>query len=279
MCNIIALLIAAILSSLQMGMASNLGEGFYALSLEGSGFPVKINDHTFYIGNRLNFSVVKAEVRSENNANTKFQLTVTMPNDQKPQSNIALFVGGTAYSSSGGGGDQKTVSLEFPIAGRDSANQVANLFKIKPILRSHPHYELEIFIKPTREEFFVGQRVSVLFHLRNVGGTIISFKKGGRNRAARDNQYVFSCRLSAAQVEDIGNSAHFGGISTDWKLKPGEVFEEEIDLSKWFAFDKPGIYELLGSYYMEFKDPDEDIPSFSPIWTDYATSEFIVKIK
>ena len=206
---------------------------------------------------------------------------ITIPYEQNTQSRMALFVDGTGYGSYGGGSDGKNAMLSFPIDGRESADRVASLFNTKPILRRHPHHQLEISIKPTSEEFAVDQRVTVIFHIRNVGGSTISFRDGGRNRAARDNQYAFLCNLYGKQVEDIGSSGHTGGLSQRRDLEPGESFEKEIDLNKWFAFNKPGIYQLLGSYYMAFFNPEEDMNVFRifPIWEDYATAEFSIKVQ
>jgi hypothetical protein len=259
-------------------VSSELADGFYEISPNGTGAPVKVYDRIYRTGSKLNLSILKTEVRSYNNANSQFQLWVTIPYDQNPQTGMALFVDGIAYRSYGYGGDQRTATWEFHIDGRENADRVANLFGAKPILRRHPHHELEISINPTSDEFSVGQRVSVIFHIRNIGGLTISFQGGGRSRAARDNQYTFVCSLYGKQVEDIGNSGNLGGLLGRIDLKPGEFFEKEIDLGKWFAFDKPGTYELLGSYYMPFLNPEENIDVF-PIWTDYATAEFLIKIR
>ena len=47
--------------------------------------------------------------------------------------------------------------------------------------------------------------------------------------------------------------------------------------AKWFAFDKQGTYSVLGSYYLEFCDPEGD--SGFAIWEDYATAPFTVKVR
>jgi hypothetical protein len=52
-------------------------------------------------------------------------------------------------------------------------------------------------------------------------------------------------------VPDIGSNVHFGGLATPRVLEPGGVFEDEIDLSKWFAFEEKGSYEVLGSYEID----------------------------
>jgi hypothetical protein len=275
---LIFLAFVAIIGPLPIGISSEMRDGFYELSPDGNGALVKIYDHPFRTGNKLKLRILKAKIRSENNANTKFTLIITIPSDQTLPSNVALFVGNTGYPSYQRGFDGNTIGLYFTINGEINAGQIANMFKIKPILRRHPHHGLEISFIPDQAEFTVGQGVSVIFHIRNVGGSTICFIDGGRNRAARDNQYAFVCRLHGRQVEDIGNSGHWGGLAEPRKLRPGESFEKEIDLTKWFAFDKPGTYELIGTYYMEFMDPGGEIP-YDRIWTDYATADFSIKIR
>src|SRR5262249_28752585 len=111
----------------------------------------------------------------------------------------------------------------------------------------------------------------------NVGDNTLSFQKGGRNRALRDNQYIFSAYWNGKQVADIGSSYHMGGLSTRKVLKPGETFEDRVSLSKWFAFDKGGLYEVHGAYYMEFYDPNAS--TWRPIWEDYVSADFQIRIK
>jgi hypothetical protein len=88
----------------------------------------------------------------------------------------------------------------------------------------------------------------VTWRIVNVGTNVVSFMQGGRNRAARDNQYIFSARSGGKHVEDVGTSFHFGGLAALRVLKPGDVFEDKVSLQKWFSFEKAGMYELHGSY-------------------------------
>jgi len=55
------------------------------------------------------------------------------------------------------------------------------------------------------------------------------------------------------------------------------VFEDKVSLQKWFSFTESGIYEIHGSYYLDFQEP-EDGP-WKTIWEDYASADFILKIK
>ena len=118
----------------------------------------------------------------------------------------------------------------------------------------------------------------VTLRITNVGINAVSFMKGGRNRGPRDNQYTFSATYRGKQVEDVGPGYDFGGIAALRTLRPGDVFEDKVNLQKWFPFKEgAGLYEIHGSYYLGFQDPDDD--SWRTIWDDYASGDFVVTIK
>lgn len=157
------------------------------------------------------------------------------------------------------------------------AKQVSKYMKVPLVYRRHPRHNLRVAFTPTKHEFGVGDDVAVTLQITNIGTNRIAFMKGGRNRAARDNQYVFSARHSGKQVDDVGTSHHAGGLASRQVLKPGKVFEDKMSLSKWFAFDKMGIYAIHGSYYLDFNDPHAE--SWRTIWDDYVSADFVIRIK
>jgi hypothetical protein len=167
--------------------------------------------------------------------------------------------------------------LDFRFSGPDDALAVARYLNAPIICHRHPGHQLLVSFTPARTSFRIGADVPVTFRIENVGANTVAFSKGGAYRgASRDNQYSFSARLWGRQVEDIGSSNHFGGIAGSVFLKSGEVFADNVDLKKWFAFDRPGTYEVLGSYSMHYFDPEGE--AFRTIWSDYVTSAFEVKI-
>jgi hypothetical protein len=101
--------------------------------------------------------------------------------------------------------------------------------------------------------------------------------KGGRNRALRDNQYVFTAYLSGEQVPDIGSSAHSGGLAVPVVLQPGAAFEDTVSLNLWFDFSEAGRYEIHGMYRLGFVDPASR--PLLPFWRDFASAEFTVAIE
>ena len=185
---------------------------------------------------------------------------------------------GAAYRQIGSGSSQKDrSSASFEVTGDDNAKQVAKYFGTPLPYRKHPGHELQVSFIPVKQEFDTGEEVIVTLRITNVGTQAVAFMQGGRNRAARDNQYIFSATYRGKQVEDIGTSYHLGGISVRRVLQPGDIFEDKVTLQKWFSFREAGVYEIHGSYYLDFQGPADD--SWKTIWEDYASADFAVTIK
>jgi hypothetical protein len=274
------IVIALLLVSAQAPVARNLDNGIYLNSQKPSASTVRTQTgQVRHPGAKRNLKIQKSEIFSQDNANTQFWVSLTMPYDKNLDSSTYLMVvDGTAYEQNGSGSSQQvSSSLFFSISGEHKAKQVAKYLGAPIVYRKHPHHILRVRFLPKKLEFLPGEEVIATLQITNVGTNAIAFMKGGRNRASRDNQYVFSARLNGKQVEDIGSSDHAGGLAARRVLKPGEIFEDEISLSKWFAFNKSGLYEIHGSYYMDFNEPEAN--TWRTIWEDYVAADFTVTIK
>jgi len=265
--------------------ADQPGDGIYLWSKDGSAPPITSQaGKKLFLGARQDLKIQSLDLSSQDNANTRFDLSLTLPYDKNigPSSYI-LIVSGTAYEQIASGATQENASKEkishiyFRISGDANARQVSQYLKTPIVYRKHPRHNLLVSFTPTKQEFSIGDEVTATLRITNVGTNTISFLQGGRNRAERDNQYVFCARYNGRQVEDIGTSGHTGGLGVWRVLKPGETFEDKISLSKWFSFDKAGTYEVHGSYYLDFNDPD--VESRRTIWEDYVSADFNVTIK
>jgi hypothetical protein len=261
-------------------LAGEQQNGIYERSQDTSGSLVKAHDgQEVRLGTRRALQILKAEMYSQNNERTRFYLTVTTPYDPSigPSSYI-LFVDGTAYPQVGSGSSrEETSSLSFDLTGGDRAQQVAKYVGTSVPYRRHPGHQFQVSFIPAKPVFDTGEEVIVTLRITNVGTNAVSFMQGGRNRAARDNQYIFSTRYQGKQVEDIGTSYHSGGLAVRRVLQPGDVFEDKVNLNKWFSFKDAGIYEIHGSYYLDFQDPADDA-SWRTIWEDHASADFVVTI-
>jgi hypothetical protein len=190
-------------------------------------------------------------------------------------SGYVLVVASRGYLQAGSGRSPDVYTLDFGFSGADDALAVSRYLNAQIVYHRHPGQQLLVSFTPAKPSFRIGDDVSVTFRIKNVGVNTVAFSKGGAYRgASRDNQYSFSARLWSRQVQDIGSSNHLGGLVGTIVLKSGEVFEDHVDLKKWFAFDQPGAYEVLGSYSMSYFDPEGE--AFRTIWSDYVTSAFEV---
>lgn len=274
------LAITFLLVSLAASRVIAIENGIYVNSRDASAPLIKMQDGTeLHLGAKWLTPVQESQLSSQGNANTNFYLQLTTAYiPDLDSSGCILVIDGTAYRQRGSGSSQnKTSSLDFDIQGDEQAKQVAKYFGTKIIYRRHPQHNLRVEFKPSKSEYLSGEKVMVTLEISNVGTNTISFQRGGRNRASRDNQYMFLAYQGGKQVEDIGQNYHFGGLSTARQLKGGETFTDSIDLNLWFRLEKPGYYQVLGSYYLNFYDPVSR--DFRGIWDDYATGEFGFTIK
>ncbi len=218
-----------VLVSVNLLAADQSDNGFY-LRAKGEPEPwIKSHDgHKMFLGVRQPLTVEQGWLSSQNNENSRFYLSVTIPYDADiGPSTYILIVDGKAYRQTGSGAShEKTSSLDFYISGKENAEQVSRYIKTPVVYRRHPRHNLSVSFIPTEDELSVGDNVTVTLRITNVGTNFVSFMKGGRNRAGRDNQYVFSSRYRGRQVDDIGTSHHFGGTAVRRILKPEEIFED-----------------------------------------------------
>ncbi|MDH3585403.1 MAG: hypothetical protein OER86_14465 [Phycisphaerae bacterium] len=255
-------------------------DGFY-LRGQGKSLPkIQSQDgRTVSLGPRRELKLRGSSLVSQDNANTRFHLNLTIPHDETlGSSTYVLVVDGTAYRQTGSGSSGKeTSSLSFYVSNNKNAKQVSIHFNTPVVYRRHPGHHLRVSFTPTRPHFQPGDDVTATLRITNVGKHPVAFMQGGRNRAARDNQYTFTAYHAGKQIEDIGTTFHFGGIATRRVLKPGDTFENTISLSKWFEFHKAGMYQVHGSYFMEFSDPQRN--SWRTIWEDYVSADFMVNLQ
>ncbi|MEO1974203.1 MAG: hypothetical protein ABGX07_21755, partial [Pirellulaceae bacterium] len=60
------------------------------------------------------------------------------------------------------------------------------------------------------------------------------------------------------------------------ELKPGDVFDKQVDISKWFKFEKADTYQVTGTYELELRDKDY---SARIIWKEFVTERCRVRIE
>jgi len=259
-------------------LGANLpGDGIYLRARGKPALWVKSQDgQKLFLGARQDLKFTKAELYAQNNANDSFHLQLTIPYEKRLV--FILVVSGIAFEQIElGSWETETSWLGFHISGDQNAKRVSEYLKTPIVYYRHPQHNLRVTFNPAQKEFNIGEEVTATLQIENVGTNSISFRKGGMNRATRENQYVFSARHRSKQVDDIGTSDHWGGFGTIRVVKPGELFEDRISLSKWFAFDKAGVYHVHGSYLLAFIDPEAESRRIN--WLDYASADCTIRMK
>ena len=279
--NIITFALSLFIMQYLYTMVFGLDNGFYKISLDELSPSVKTQEQKeIRVGSRENIKINKVDLSSTDNWNERFHLSIEVPYNKEMANGqwYILIIDDTVFGqTSSGSSQEETSTLGFRIYGEKQVETIAKYFSIKPRYREHPNYSFAVQFIPEKSGFEKDEEIWVVLKIKNIGDNKISFMKGGRNRAPRDNQYSFIAEYNGKQILDIGSSHHFGGITTKSTLKPGEIFKDRINLSKWFDFESSGTYRILGSYFMKFHDPDDD--SYAIIWEDYVTAEFYIKIK
>ena len=239
--------------------------GFYSLRTDQS------------LGEKIDLDVKKAELVSRDNLNTRFYLSVATPFEKEERPTLVLLIDNLRLPcTSWGVSEGKEKTYGFNVSGKDS-RRVADYFKIRPEVRTHPGHRIATTFQTLREEYSLSEDIRVKLTIWNLGDSPLALMVGGRNRGARDNQFSFNLSKNGTDtMPDVGDPIHFGGLAYRVVLKPNDKFEKEVELSKWFKVDREGSYVGLGSYFFEVV-PAEG--TYRVLWEDYATGEFHFLIK
>jgi len=257
---------------------------------------------SMYISKMADLKILGARISSINNENTRFDV-ILKTSDYHTDSNsvfdtrpFVLRVGEHWYAQSTGGrsyngeygqweGAQTNGEcnmVEFVVLNEGDAQELARWLAVPYRLRSPPGYKLLAQFIPSKTEFNTNEPVIVKFQLKNLDERTIIFQRGGQQRGSRDNQYGFQALMWDHVVPDVGNPMNFGGLCGLVPLDSGKVFEDQIDLKKWFTFDKPGTYMIHGFYQLDFYQPPLNKETFSArnqIWRDYVSADFTITVK
>ncbi|MGA2869694.1 MAG: hypothetical protein ABSF34_11110 [Verrucomicrobiota bacterium] len=254
--------------------------------------PATETDGLYYVssGEKAGIIVLQAYIYSVNNANADFDVRLDTsdyqidPKTSTVANPVSLRIDGHDYPCSGGGG--KTGGpwnvLEFRVHGQAAAEAIATWFSTNCSLRSPPGYKLYSQFIPSKTIFNTNEPVIVKFQLKNADERTVIFQRGGQQRGYRDNQYGFRAQFSDQKVwgqavPDVGSPVNHGGVGVIAPLVSGKTFEDQIDLKKWFAFDKPGTYMIHGFYQLDLYQ--EAFMPWNVVWRDYASADFTVVIK
>lgn len=250
--------------------------GLYAIG--DSGIAVKtVAGKEIHLGARIDDAVTKTILRSVSNGNEQYYLSLEKAGAfSKEYGSMAVCVDGYCVQfHSGGHSNNETFTIGEQFTSPAAA--FAKFFGVTPLKRAHPGYALAARFIPAKESFSTDEPLPVTLEIRNAGNVPVTFQVGGKNRGERDNQFGFTAYDGMRAVSDTGSPVHFGGLSVNQTLKPGETFRKEVDLRKWFTFKKPGSYEIKGTYDLSFFDPAHK--DWFVLWEDYAAAVFYLTVK
>lgn len=250
-------------------------DGLYGIGKAGT--PVTAPDgRVLNLGNILPDKIDHAVLQSRSNDNQQFYLSLEKKEAfSQDYSNIVLCAGGHCLSfNSGGSGGMFTIGAQLNSA--ETAEAVAKFLGIEIRKRKHPGHLFSVRYVLSKESFSQDEAIPATLEITNLGTSPAVFMPGGKNRGERDNQFGFTAYDGVTAVPDTGSPVHFGGLSSKTTIQPGETWKKDLDLRKWFTFKKPGVYEVTGTYEMNFVEPDST--DWFTIWQDYATAAFYVRI-
>lgn len=261
-------------------------DGIYAIREDGEGLEVlKTNGQKLRLGPRRGVMPAERAIVSEANDNSRFILSLTnvQPLTSTPgMGYITLVVDGVAMTSHGQSqAADGTSALSFKFEGLEWAKKFAARLNCPLQIRTNPGRLLEATWRTDKDEYRVGEPITVTLELRNVSAKTVSFQNGGKQRGKRNNQFRFLAYRSGGHgtaVPDTGDPTHFGGIGGPLPLKPGESLKNSVKLDGWFQFTEPGVYRITGIFELQFSDPADAAVFNVPIWDDLATGDFFVRV-
>ncbi len=233
---------------------------------------------------RREISILESDLTSLFNANTEFELSLTVPYHKEDHDTawVILVVDGTAYRGKDAGcsiAAESVSYLRFRIDGMQRAKRVSKYLGTPVLSRKDPQHSLVMSLTPSKERYPVGEEVSVSFRLSNDGTNSLSFiKRGPDYEEVGYSPYRFSAKHGGEPVKSIMEPPELWIDLVTYRhlFKPGDVIEDTLRLNKWFAFDSPGLYDIEGSYHIEFMDPST-VPS-RIIWEEHVKASCSVRI-
>lgn len=256
--------------------------GIYRITSDGQGVEAaRTVGGTVDLGERLATNLGDSTIWSLTNRNDYYRVMVKLAAPLERQHRLAICVDGVCEvvgSISAPDADGK-VAVLADVVGQANARQVAVALNAKIQDRQHPGHQLRVSFSTVRESHRIGEPVVLSLRIVNVGKTTVRFLEGGQQRGPRNNQFGFTAFAghgSGKSISDTGDPRHRGGIGVYRELKPGDVFDKQVDISKWFKFEKADTYQVTGTYELELRDKDY---SARIIWKEFVTERCRVRIE
>ncbi len=225
-------------------------------------------DGTVVLLHRLTDNFGTASMASIANDNSRFRIDFHAAGpfaEHSGVSHLALLIDGLCVMAGAQNLDKDRrmdLTAWLWLGGKEVPARIAAKLGITPALRKHPGHKMAASFSPTKKAFKPGEPIVLNMTVKNVGDRPISFVDGGRQRGPRNNQFAFTAFRNGGtgpEVPDTGDPTNFGGLGTFITLKPGEVFQKQIDIAKWFDLAKPDTYKINCRFEMEISDNWDDV--------------------
>ena len=271
---------------LQVAMPSTVGsaeivDGIYRTVPDGKGTRVTLSSGGMVdLGERMSENFGDITIWSLSNQNDRFRVLMKRAGPFDARNRAAIYVDGVCQvvNSCSEPDDSGKLEVIADVVGLANAKTVAVGLKAKLQERKHPGHQLLFSWKSVQESYKIGETVTLELEIENVGSTIVRFIEGGQQRGPRDNQFGFTAFAGSGYgkpLSDTGNPTNHGGVGAFRELKPNDVFRKQVDLSKWFKFEKPDTYRITGIYELELHDKDFGA---RVLWNDFAIGRCLVRI-
>ena len=264
-------------------------DGLYTISLEGEGQAVERVNHPssqkVHLDQLLTTQLGEARLVSENNSNSRFRLSLYAAPFENPgdSASYVLVINGQVYGITSHSSAREDGWRRFGvrIQQEKQADALAKALEIQPERRTHPGHRTVVTVEQKQESDRVGDSVILVLKIKNVGEKAFSFTDGGMQRGARNNQFSFvGFDHQGKPMPDVGDPIHFGGMGAFIELEPGEVFEKEVDITRWFAFSEPGSYWITAMYQYDLLNGRKRISEGrAEIWSDFAVAQTRVVVR
>ncbi len=220
---------------------------------------------------------------SVNNENTEFYAYFIFSPMKDSLKNYSLMLDDTLYGYGGSGKSNEEYHTQFNLDER-RARLLGKVMNTEVKYRKHPGHQFELQFITDKEKYKVGDTVNVNFVVKNTGKNTVLYGHGGayRNATGRNDNFMFTATLNGDTLPDCCASMCFGGLFSYQPLASGASDTIQECVSKWISFNRPGIYEITGSYHfaLEHEKENREYPwDAHLIWSDEPRTVFTVVVE
>jgi len=273
---------------------SKPSSGVYTLTVDAVHLPRGDGAAQLPLGEKLAARLDHPALVSDTNDNSHLRLSVEclMARETEAKPMAIVLADKTFYvtSMTHAGG---RLYLQADVAGPEIAQAVADELNIKPKFRTHPGHQWVVSLRPDKDSYQLGDRITLTLTIKNVGQTTLSFTDGVLPPGWRNNQFEFVAFKHVGfetPMADTGNATIRVMESTPKPvapdeapakpprpivLKPGEEFKTNVNLGDWFKFNAPDSYRVHALYHVLLQSPDR---SQQVLWDDCAVGQCTFRI-